>query len=188
MRTSGSPGYYDGNQDFDEPLWFHATEVGTPIRAESTLWVQYNSSMRPAVKYRPMPKSATAFTMPFDRKKCQIRQCVPGVKRLFFVRGGNVVMAEKRADVGGVRPQSRIFGRNAESVSHSLRLPVRHSRECGDTRDAATGNFFLHDWRHICAVWRIRASSIEYVLKLQYLSKTRQSARAEVSLSSIAMR
>jgi hypothetical protein len=48
MSTLCSPGQ---SQDFDEPFWFHATEVGTPIRAESALRVQYNSPMRPAVKY-----------------------------------------------------------------------------------------------------------------------------------------
>lgn len=148
MRTSGSPGYYDGNQDFDEPLWFHATEVGTPIRAESVLRVQYNSPVRPAVKYHPMPESVTAFTMPFDRKKCQIRQFVPGVKRLLLIRGTNAVMTEQRADVGGVRPQSWVFGRNAELLSYSLRLPVRHSRECGNACDATTGDVLLYDWFH----------------------------------------
>ena len=113
MRTLGSTEHHGQNQDFDTPLWFHATEIG-PIRAESALRVQYNSLMRPPVKYHPMPPSATAFTMPFGHQKCLIRQCIAGVKRLFFIRGTNAVMPEKRTDVGGVGPHSRIFDRNAE--------------------------------------------------------------------------
>lgn len=148
MSASGSQGYYGWNQDFDEPLWFHATEVRTSIRAEPALRVQYNTLLRPPVKYHPMPESTTAFTMPFDRQKCQIRQCIPGVKRLFFIRDTNAVMPEKRADLGGVRPQSGVFDRNTKLLSHVLSLPVRYSHECGDACDAATGGIFLYDWFH----------------------------------------
>lgn len=67
---------------------------------------------------------------------------------MLFIDSGNVVVMKKRTDVFRVRPQSRVFGGNAESVSHRPRLPVRHSGQCGDTRDAAACMFLLDDRFH----------------------------------------
>lgn len=109
MSTPASHGHHVGTQDFDEPLWFHATEVRTPIRAESVLRVQYNRSMRLSVEHHPMPTCATSLNVPFDRQQGKIRQCVPGVKRLFFIRRAKTVMIEQCADISCVRPQLRVF-------------------------------------------------------------------------------
>src|SRR5437588_7855762 len=95
-----------------------------------------------------MPKSSTTLHAPFDRQKREIRQRFPGMKRLFFIGRTNAVVAQKRADVGGSRPEPIIFGRNAELVSRVLRVLVCHSRKRGHARDAASGGFLLEHWIH----------------------------------------
>jgi len=55
--------------------------------AKAPLWIEHNRAMRLAPKHHPMPTSSTTLHAPFDRKKGEIRQCLPGVKRLFLIRG-----------------------------------------------------------------------------------------------------
>jgi len=57
-------------------------------------------------------------------------------------------MTEKRADVGGIRPEPIILNRNAELVSRASRVPVCHSGKRGYARDTASGGFSLEHWFH----------------------------------------
>lgn len=81
--------------------------------AKGLFWVEHHRTTRAAPKHYPMPKRPTALHAPFNRKKREIRQCLPGGKRLCSIGGPNTVMTKKRADVSRIRPEPFILRRNA---------------------------------------------------------------------------
>jgi hypothetical protein len=165
--------------------------------AKPPLWIEHNHAMRLTPKHHhPMPKSSTTLHAPFDRKKCEIRQCLPGVKRPFFIRGTNAIMTEKRADVGGIRPEPIILSRNAELVSRALRVPVCHPGKRGHACDTASGGFLLEHWFHRIKHDELRTAAIGLNLRgqLPYLfcnsvqtSGRRHSAEQDTAVSILVL-
>lgn len=104
--------------------------------------------MRAAPKHDPMPKRPTTLYAPFDRKKREIRQCLPGGKRLFAIGDSNTVMPKKNADVSSIRPEPIILRQNAELLTRVLYVLVCHSGKRGDAGDTASGGLLLDYWLH----------------------------------------
>jgi hypothetical protein len=57
-----------------------------------------------------MPERAATNSTPFNRQERQIRQYLPRLKPYFSLRRANTVVSQQVSHIGGLRPQSFIFG------------------------------------------------------------------------------
>ena len=99
-----------------------------------------------------MPESPVSNAAPLDRQQGHIGQGLPRDKVLRMPRRADPELSKQPPHRLDLRPESRVLGKDADSIGHALRLPITHARHRRDTGNTTSRPFELDDRFHHSAI------------------------------------
>ena len=132
----------------DEPLGFHAAEIGAAVIAQTAFGIE-DEALRPFTgEHHPVPGRARRLAMPFDGEKGERWQFVPGDEGFFVLRGVEMKAVQELSNRVRAGPKRGVVDGKTEFDGKGFDRGVALARDGGDARDRAAGGIFLKDGAH----------------------------------------